>query len=60
MRISDRFLRKATPDDPKARYTFIECLSNIRNVNGRPKQLTKNDPDFVDYYGRPWAQVWEK
>lgn len=60
VRISDRFLRKATPDDPTARYTFIECLSNVRNVNGRPKQLNKNDADFIDYYGRPWAQVWEK
>ena len=56
----DRFLRKATPADPKARYTFIECLSNIHNVNGRPKQLNKDDPDFVDFYGRPWAQVWDK
>jgi hypothetical protein len=58
--VKDRFLRRATPDDPKARYTFIECLSNIKNVDGRPKQLGKTDPDFVDYYGRPWAQVWEK
>ena len=47
-------------DDPKARFTFIECLSNIRNVNGRPKQLTKGDPDYIDYYGRPWAKNWEK
>jgi hypothetical protein len=58
--VRDRFLRRATADDPTARYTFIECLSNIKNVDGRPKQLSKNDPDFVDYYGRPWAQVWEK
>jgi hypothetical protein len=58
--VKDRFLRRATADDPKARYTFIECLSNIKNVDGRPKQLSKNDPDFIDYYGRPWAQVWEK
>ncbi|HEY4342341.1 MAG TPA: hypothetical protein VGM97_20550 [Steroidobacteraceae bacterium] len=60
VRVRDRFLRRATPDDPKARHTFIECLSNIKNVDGRPKQLGKTDPDFVDYYGRPWAQVWEK
>ncbi len=50
--IKDRFLRLATPDDPKARYTFIECLSNIHNVDGRPKQLNNSDPDFIDYYGR--------
>ena len=56
----DRFLRRAAADDPQARYTFIECLSNIRNVDGRPKQLTQGDPDYIDYYGRPWAQTWEK
>jgi hypothetical protein len=58
--IHDRYLRRATMNDPKARYTFIECLSNIQNVDGRPKQLGKNDPGFIDFYGRPWAQVWEK
>ena len=35
-------------------------MSNIRNTDGRPKQLTKDDPRFVDYYGRPWAKNWEK
>jgi hypothetical protein len=58
--VKDRFLRRATADDSNARYTFIECLSNIKNVDGRPKQLGKEDPGFVDYYGRPWAQVWDK
>ena len=50
----------ATPDDPDRRYTFIECLSNIYNTDGRPKQVTNADPRFVDYYGRPWAKNWEK
>ena len=59
VRLNERYLRIAPPDDPKARFTFIECLSNIKNVEGRPKQLTKSDPDYVDYYGRPWAQNWE-
>ena len=36
VRASYRFARRATPDDPNRRYTFIECLSNIQNVNGRP------------------------
>ena len=58
-RVRDRFLRRAPADDPQARFTFIECLSNIKDVDGRPKQLTKDDPDYVDYYGRPWAQTWE-
>jgi len=60
VRILDRFVRRATPDDPKVRYTFIECLSNVHNVDGRPRQLKQEDPEFVEYYGRPWAKVWEK
>jgi hypothetical protein len=60
VRATYRFARQATPDDPNRRYTFIECLSNIQNVNGRPTQLTAADPRFVDYYGRPWAKNWEK
>jgi len=60
VRLTERYLRIAPPDSPKARFTFIECLSNIKNVNGRPKQLTKDDPEYVDYYGRPWAQNWEQ
>jgi len=60
VRVRDRFLRRAVAGDPNARFTFIECLSNVKNVNGRPVQLTKSDPDFIDYYGRPWAQNWEE
>jgi hypothetical protein len=60
VRLKERYLRIAPADSPKARFTFIECLSNIKDVDGRPKQLTEKDPDYVDYYGRPWAQVWEK
>ena len=57
---SFRFARRATPDDANARYTFIECLSNIQNTNGKPTQLTAADPRYVDFYGRPWAKNWEK
>jgi len=60
VRATYRFARRATPDDPNRRYTYIECLSNIRNTDGRPTQLTNSDPRFVDYYGRPWAKNWEK
>jgi len=55
-----RYARVATTDNPTQRYTYIECLSNIRNVNGRPVQTTEADPRYIDYYGRPWAQNWEK
>ncbi len=60
VRASYRFARRATPEDPNRRYTYIECLSNIKDVNGRPTQLTAADPNYVDYYGRPWAKDWEK
>ena len=60
VRASYRFVRQATPDAPDRRYTFIECLSNIFNTDGRPKQVTGADPRFVDYYGRPWAKNWEE
>jgi len=60
VRASYRFQRIGTPDDPNRRYTYIECLSNIFNTDGRPKQTTAADPRFVDYYGRPWAKNWEK
>jgi hypothetical protein len=60
VRATYRFVRRATMDDQSRRYTYIECLSNIQNTNGRPSQLTNADPRFVDYYGRPWAQNWEK
>ena len=60
VRASFRFLRAATTDDANSRYTYIECLSNIYNTDGRPKQVTASDDRFVDYYGRPWAKNWEK
>ena len=60
VRGSFRFRRMATREDPDRRYSFIECLSNIFNTDGRPKQTTAADPRFVDYYGRPWAKNWEK
>ncbi len=47
-------------DSPNLRHTFVECLSNIVNVNGRPGQLSPNDDRYIDYYNRPWAKNWEK
>jgi hypothetical protein len=60
VRATFRFARRATMDDQSRRYTYIECLSNIKNVNGRPTQLSPSDPNFIDYYGRPWAKNWAK
>lgn len=50
-------------DDPEHRYTFIECRVQSTIVNGpdgRPTQLTFLDEGYIDYFGRPWAQNWEK
>jgi hypothetical protein len=55
-----RFNRTSGLDNPTRRFTYIECLSNIQNVDGRPSQLTAGSDRFVDFYGRPWAQNWEK
>ncbi len=64
LRAAYRYLRVARPHEPNPpgveRFYFNECLSNIKNTNGRMTQLTNADPRFVDYYGRPWAQNWEK
>ena len=60
LHLSMRFNRTAALGDPTRRHTYIECLSNIRNVNGKPQQTTDADPRFIDYYGRPWAKNWEK
>ena len=54
------FCSASDPGRSDRRYTYIECLSNLRNTNGRPTQLTAADPRYIDYYGRPWAQDWEK
>jgi hypothetical protein len=53
----------AAPDDPNERYTFVECRVQSTIINGpdgRPTQLTFVDDGYVDYFGRPWAQNWEK
>ena len=60
LHLTMRFNRVANLEDANRRFTYIECLSNLRNVNGRPNQVTAADPRFIDYYGRPWAQNWEK
>ncbi|OYX00760.1 MAG: hypothetical protein B7Z12_15465, partial [Caulobacter vibrioides] len=55
-----RYVKRDAINSPTTRHTFIGCVSNIRNVDGKPTQVGKDHPEFVDYYGRPWAQVWSK
>jgi len=55
--------RQSGIDDKDARYTFIECRVQSTIVNGpdgRPTQLIPTDEGFIDYFGRPWADNWEK
>jgi hypothetical protein len=62
MTLVTQWNRSATLDQPQ-RYFFVECRvqSTILNDdNGRPTQLMFFDEGYVDYFGRPWAQNWEK
>ena len=55
--------RQSGIDDKDARYTMIECRVQSTIVNGpdgRPTQLIPTDEGFIDYFGRPWADNWEK
>jgi hypothetical protein len=60
LRTSQQWNKRSGLDDATQRYTHIECLSNIRAINGKPTQLTAGDPGYIDYYGRPWSQNWQK
>ena len=55
--------RVAPPDDQQTRFSFVECRVQSTIVNGpdgRPTQTTFVDDGYIDYFGRPWAQNWEK
>jgi len=54
--------RQAGPDSD-TRHFFVECRVQSTIINGpdgRPTQLTPVDDGYIDYFGRPWAQNWEK
>ena len=62
LQMTTRLNRVATLDEPE-RYFFIECRVQSTIINGpdgRPTQLIYGDEDFIDYFGRPWAQNWEE
>ena len=57
------WIYKGGIDNPENRHTFIECRVQSTIINGpdgRPTQLTFFDEGYIDYFGRPWAQNWEK
>ena len=48
---------------PETRFSYVECRVQSTIVNGpdgRPTQLIFSDPGFIDFFGRPWAQNWER
>ena len=49
--------RVATPADPERRFSFVECMSNIVNSNGRPGQLTAADPASLTTMGGPGLRI---
>jgi hypothetical protein len=54
---------RAGLDDSEARYTWHECQVQGTVVNGpdgRPTQVLPGEERYVDFFGRPWAQVWER
>lgn len=60
LRSTTHWTRISGLDSPNLRHTFVECLSNIVDVDGRPTQLPPANDRYIDYYGRPWAKNWEK
>jgi hypothetical protein len=60
LRSTMRWNRTQGPDSANLRHTFVECLTNVVNINGRPGQLAPDSDRYIDYYGRPWAKNWEK
>ena len=58
-----RFAVRHGIEDADRRYTYVECRVQSTIVNGpdgRPTQLTFGDDGYIDYFGRPWAENWEK
>lgn len=50
-------------NDPDARYTWSECQTMSLIVNGpdgRPTQILPGEERYIDFFGRPWAQAWDR
>jgi hypothetical protein len=60
LRSTTHWTRISGLDNATLRHTYVECLSNIVNIDGHPTQLPPSNERYIDYYGRPWAKNWEK
>jgi hypothetical protein len=57
------WIKQSGLDDPQVRYTWSECATSgvvVNGPDGRPTPLIFGEERYVDYFGRPWAQIWEK
>ena len=55
--------RTAGIEDAQHRFTYVECRVQstiVNDADGRPTQLTPADDGYIDYFGRPWAENWER
>jgi len=55
--------RTAGIEDAQHRFTYVECRVQstiVNDADGRPTQLTPVDDGYIDYFGRPWAENWER
>ena len=42
------------------RHLYLCTSKFVNGPDGRPTQLIPTDEGFIDYFGRPWADNWEK
>ena len=59
---NDRWVRQADVASQQ-RHSYVQCHVTSQIINGpdgRPTQLTFLDEGYIDYFGRPWAQNWER
>ena len=59
VRAAFRFQRIATTDDPERRYTFIECLGQLKTSRGGPCSCPPRTPTSSATTTVPWAKNWK-
>lgn len=63
LQMTSTWNRLPAAQQANTRFEFVECRVQSTIVNGkdgRPTQMIFGEEGFVDYFGRPWAQNWEK
>jgi hypothetical protein len=55
--------KQSAAQQESSRFEFVECRVQSTIINGkdgRPTQMIFGEEGYIDYFGRPWAQNWEK